>query len=396
MGAALVTSVSQAMHIMARLDDQGMFSDVTWRQESRALVAKVLHGRMAARVKSHLEACREAGREDRRNGSYTRHVLTALGSLTLEVPRTRTFNPSRLLRAYARRAPEIDRMITAAFVLGLSTRKVGKVLLQLLGESVSASTVSQVAKQLDTEVAAFHRRPLNDQYRVLMFDGVVLARKTGAGAIRRPVLVALGVRSDGRKEVIDFRQAKGESQAAWEAFLNDLWTRGLKGEATRLIVSDGGAGLLAALPLVYPQVPVQRCWAHKVRNVLDKVRKCDREAVKHDLHRVMHAKGIATARSAAQRFAQRWQQPYPKAVACLRGDLDELLVHLEVFAESVWRRAARTTNAIERCFLEVRRRTRPMGVMADRTSCERIVYAVLIGINQAQGTASPFPLTQNS
>jgi transposase-like protein len=396
MGAALVNSVSQAMHIMARRDDQSVFSDVTWQQESREAVANVLHGRMAARVAAHLEDCRAQGIADRRNGSYTRHVLTTLGDLELEVPRTRTFNPSGLLAAYARRAPEIDRLILAAFLLGLSTRKVGQTLLRMLGESVSASTVSQVAKQIDAEVKAFHRRRLKDPYRVLMFDGVVLARKSGAGALRRPVLVALGIRPDGRKEVIDFRLAKGESQAAWEAFLNDLYRRGLTGQAARLVVSDGGAGLLAALPLVYPHLPVQRCWAHKVRNVLNKVKKGDRDAVKRDLHRIMNAKGLPGARSAARRFAQRWQDAYPKAVACLRGDLDELLVHLEVFRDAAWRKAARTTNAIERCFVEIRRRTRPMGVMADRASCERIVYAVFTGINQAQGTASPFPLTQNS
>lgn len=396
MGAALVNSVSQAMHIMARLDDQSVFSDASWQQESREALGRILHGRMAARVSAHLEECRANDVADRRNGSYTRHILTTQGDLAVAVPRTRAFNPARMLAAYARRAPEIDRLILAAFLLGLSTRKVGQTLLRMLGEPVSASTVSQVAKQLDGEVKAFHRRRLKDQYRVLMFDGVVLARKTGAGAIRRPVLVALGIRPDGRKEVIDFRLAQGESQAAWEAFLNDLWQRGLKGEATRLVVSDGGAGLLAALPLVYPHLPVQRCWAHKVRNVLDKIKKGDREAVKTELHRIMHAKGLAGARSAARRFAKRWQDAYPKAVACLRADLDELLVHLEVFRDAHWRKASRTTNAIERCFGEVRRRTRPMGVMADKTSCERILYAVFMGINQSQGTASPFPLTQNS
>jgi len=266
----------------------------------------------------------------------------------------------------------------------------------MLGEPVSAATVSQVAMQLDGEVNAFHRRRLDDRYRVLMFDGVVLSRKTGAGAIRRPVLVTLGIRPDGRKEVIDFHQARGESQAAWETFLNGLWARGLTGRVAQLIASDGGPGLLAALPLVYPHLPVQRCWAHKVRNVLDKVRKADREAVKADLHRVMLANGPAGARSAAARFARHWQQPYPKAVACLAGNLDELLAHLRIFREPAWRTASRTTNAIERCFVEVRRRTRPMGVMADRTSCERILYAVFMGINQSQGTATPFLLTHNS
>ena len=183
---------------------------------------------MNARVGGHLEACKERGIEDRRNGSYSRRLLMGVGDVELRVPRTRTYIPLMGLERYARGAPEIDRLILAAFVLGLSTRKVGKALLHLLGESVSASTVSKGARQLDAEVAAWHRRRLSERYRVLMFDGVALSRKTGAGAIRRPVLVALGIRPDGKKEVIDFRLAQGESQAAWETFPNELYNRGLE------------------------------------------------------------------------------------------------------------------------------------------------------------------------
>ncbi len=155
--------------------------------------------------------------------------------------------------------------------------------------------------------------------------------------------------------------------------MNDLYRRGLTGAKTELVVSGGGAGLLAALPRVYPHLPVQRCWAHKIGNVLGKVRKADREAVKSGLHRIMNASGIASARRAARKFADAWQTIYPKAVACLTGDLDELLAHLPVFDHPRWRKAARTTHAIERRFVEVRRRTRPMGVMAGQTSAERIL-----------------------
>ena len=394
-GTTLITSVSQAMNTMKVLGDQSMFFDPVYHQESRQALANIIQGRMEARVSAHLEACKESGIEDRRNGSYSRRLLMGVGDLELKVPRTRTYIPLKVLERYARRAPEIDRLILAAFVLGLSTRKVGKVLLQLLGESVSAATVSKVAKQLDAEVAAYHRRKLQDRYRVLMFDGVVLSRKTGAGAIRRPVLVVLGIRPDGKKEIIDFRLAPGESQNAWETFLNELYNRGLEGEKVELAVCDGGKGLLAALPYVYPHLPVQRCWVHKLRNVLDKVRKTDREAVKTDLQRIMNASGIQAARKAAADFARKWQNAYPKAVACLAGDLDALFAHY-CFKGAKWRKASRSTNAIERCFVEVRRRTRPMGVMADRASMERILYAVFTGINQNQGTATPFPLTHNS
>ena len=155
--------------------------------------------RMAEAVDRWLEGLDGSAERDRRNGSYSRHLLTELGDLDLSVPRTRRFCPTEVLRSYARRAPEIDRVILAGFALGLGTRKVGEVLLALLGRPVSATTVSRVAKTLDGAVAAFHRRPLKNTYKVLMLDGVVLARKTGTGALKRPVLVALGLRHDDRR-----------------------------------------------------------------------------------------------------------------------------------------------------------------------------------------------------
>jgi hypothetical protein len=177
--------------------------------------------------------------------------------------------------------------------------------------------VSAVARQLDAAVAAFHHRPLKDIYRVLVLDGVVLKRKTGAGALARPVLVALGLRPDGKKEIIDFRLATAESAAQWERFLGDLTRRGLTGERLEMLCVDGGSGLLAALPTAFPGVPVQRCWAHKIRNVLNKVHKADQAEVKTDLHRIMNAATLPAAWSAARRLADRWGETCPKAVACL-------------------------------------------------------------------------------
>ena len=136
------------------------------------------------------------------------------------MPRTRRYCPVSVIRSYARRAPEIDRAILTGFVL--STRKVGETLLSLLGRPVAPTTVSRVAKTLDAAVQAFHRRPLTDSYKALMLDGVVLSRKTGAGALKRPVLVVLGLRPDGRKEIIDYRLARAESAAEWERTISTL------------------------------------------------------------------------------------------------------------------------------------------------------------------------------
>ena len=392
---ATIESLAMAFEVVKEMQAEGLEWGEGYRPLGRQALAEIIQGRMAEAVDGWLDSLDSMAMRDRRNGSYSRHLLTELGDIELSVPRTRRFCPSAVLKSYARRAPEIDRAILAGFVLGLSTRKVGEVLLELLGRRVSASTVSRVAKTLDAAVAAFHERPLANRYKALMLDGVVLARRTGAGALKRPVLVALGIRADGRKEIIDFRLAAGESAAAWEQFLTDLYRRGLTGEGLEMICADGGQGLVAALPTVYPGIPLQRCWAHKIRNILDKVRKPDRDAVKADLHAVMNAPNRPRARSAARRFADAWEKTYPKAVACLRNDLDDLLTCFR-YPTLAERRQVRTTNAIERRFREVRRRTRPMGTFQDRTSMDRILFAVFTHENKSQGASTPFSLTHNS
>jgi len=394
--AATIESLPMAFEFVKAMRADGLDWGEGYRELGRQTVARLIEAEMAAAVDRYFDQLDSEETADRRNGYYRRHLLTVLGDIELCVPRTRRFSPNAVIRAYARREAEIDNVILAGFVLGLSTRKVGETLLALLGRKVSASTVSKVAKSLDQAVEAFHRRPLRNQYTALMLDGVVLARKTGAGAIRRPVLVALGIRPDGRKEVIDFRLAASESAVEWERFLTDLFTRGLTGEhCLDIICVDGGTGLLAALPTVFPGIAVQRCWAHKMRNILDKIKKADRDAAKRALHKVMNAKNIAEARSAARRFRDRFEAAHPAAVACLRGDLEELLTCFRYKSEDK-RRQVRTTNAIERRFREVRRRTRPMGTFQDKTSMDRILFAVFTHENKSQGVSAPFPLTHNN
>lgn len=392
-GITAVRSVPQAIRELKRMDYQGEgWSSL--REASRGAVKKVLEDHMERVRERYLRGIQDLGADDRCNGYYPRHLLTSMGDIEVSVPRTRTFSAAGALRAYARREDCVDRMILACFLFGLSTRKVGRALLPILGERVSPSTVSRIAKTLDAAVAAFHRRRLKNKYRILVLDGVVLARRTGAGAIKHPVLVAMGITPEGKKEILDFRLSRSESEHDWEIFLTSLYNRGLKGKGLKLVVTDGGKGLINALQTVYPDVPMQRCWAHKTRNITDKVKRSDRDRVKRDIRLIYNATTIRQARGAARRFADRWQNRYPKAVDCLRYDLDELLQFLKL--DQDWQQRARTTNAIERRFREVRRRTRPMGVFSDRTSVERILYAVFSHLNQEEGTSTPFPLTQNN
>jgi transposase-like protein len=148
-----------------------------------------------------------------------------------------------------------------------------------------------------------------------------------------------------------------------------------------LIATDGGTGLHQALEIVYPKTLLQRCWAHKTRNVLDKVKKKDQVMVKKALNRISHASNRREATKAYWRFCSRWRKAYPKALACLKKDLDQLLSFFQIKNPELWSRL-RTTNLIERAFREVRRRTRPMGVMAHTQSLQRIVFAVFHHLNE--------------
>ncbi len=364
-----------------------------YRDAARHTIAAVLKEQMEEQVAGHLVWVFQKGIPDRRNGSYLRRVLTELGNIILTIPRTRRFIPHGIIAAYARRVREIDHLILACFLLGLSTRKVGVALLSLLGERISAQTVSRVATTLDAAVRAFHHRRITGCFRALILDGIVIKRKTGAGSLARPVLVALGIRPDGRKEVIDFCLARAESGAAWNRFLTDLMQRGMS--APEVICADGGEGLISILPEVYPDVPLQRCWAHKMRNILDKVPRKKQKAVKTGLQKIYRAMSLTEAKTAAGRWVRSWIDKYPKAVKCLQGDLEDLLTCFQ-FEDPDFRKAIRTTNAIERRFREVRRRTRPMGVFSNRTSIERILYAVFMYENINQGVYPVFVLTQNT
>lgn len=393
---SLVPSVKQACQFIKTVQDQGFEWASEVREAGRQAIREVLEQQIRDRISRHLQEWGRRAGVDRRNGSYRRRVVTELGEVELVVARTRRYNSvGEVLGRYSRRCGTVNRLILSCFLFGLSTRKVVEALRELLGERLSPATVSRIARKLDGLVAAFHRRPLRNRYRVLVLDGVVMARRTGAGAIKRPVLVALGIRPNGKKEIIDFVLARAESEACWEGFLTNLYRRGLRGEGLEMVVIDGGKGLGNALATVYPEVAVGRCWAHKTRNILNKVRQGDWERVKKSLHRISHAKNLRQARTAAARFAQQWQKPYPQAVRCLRDDLDELLTHFRFSADS-WRKATRTTNAIERRFREVRRRTRPMGTFSDKTSMERILFGVFSYENRKEGTMPLFLVTQNS
>ncbi len=211
---------------------------------------------------------------------------------------------------------------------------------------------------------------------------------------RRLVLCAYGITVTGQRRLLDFRLAKSESQAAWEAFLNQLRERGVIGRHLRLVTTDGCPGLHAALDVVYPYVSHQHCWVHKLRNVATKLRRAQQADCLAGVRGIYEA---STRREAVRRYwawVQRWRWQAPKAVASLEQDLDALLAFLA--CPKAHRKAVRTTNPIERAFREVRRRTRPMTCFTNDASCERIIYAVVSHLNKYWEGRPLQQFTQNS
>lgn len=376
---ATIRNVRRAFKEVNAFDAEG-----DYRPAAKAALKQILETALQDEVTRYI-AAEPYERVDRRQayrcGSYFRWLLTEVGELLLKVPRIRSGRvPFQTFTAYARRPVVIDQLILACFVLGMSTRKVAKALGTFFGSAISAQTISRIAQQLDRAVAVFHRRPLLTAYRYLFLDGIALKHR-GALAVRRRVLLcAYGITPEGVREFIDFYLAPSESAACWEAFLRDLYERGLSAGGVQLIITDGGKGLHQALEMVWPRIPRQRCWAHKIRNVLDKVKKGHWEGVKRALAAISHAENRSRAISAFWSFAQRYRPLYPKAVACVEADLDELLAFFSC-PQTHYNRL-RTTNAIERAFREVRRRTRPIGVFTHSQSLERIVYAVIHHLNE--------------
>ena len=374
----------QFQHFVAELKET-FWSDVYGK--TKQLWKKVLEDDSEAQLARYLGlAPYERGREeqprkDSRNGWYERVYDTLLGAVRLRIRRTRqrSFLPKGIEKLQ-RRSPELAWLIREAFLRGISTRQVGQVIATLTDEPVSAQTVSQLTRCLNAKVQEFHTARLSDDWVYLFLDGIWLKVRRATGTKKVLLLVVYGIRQNGKRQLLAFLRARSESQNAWEGLLNDLQQRGLKGQHLKLIVTDGCAGLSGALEIVYPRVLHQRCWVHKMRNILEKVRKRDHDPVKRDAQAIYLAANRQQAQQAYKQFRLRWQKDYPTLVKQLERDLPELL-NFYYMPQPLWR-SLRTTNVIERCFVEVRRRTRPMVTFVNIQSVDRIIFAIFNRFNQ--------------
>ncbi|MFH1368322.1 MAG: IS256 family transposase [Elusimicrobiota bacterium] len=332
-----------------------------------------------------------------RHGYRSRGLLTSFGYLAnIRVPRISSGKLSfKCFKAYKQRAFDVDELVLKMFLAGVSTRRVKEVLEPLLGYNcISASSVSEITKSLNAQVDKYHARRLVDDYIYLIADGVYFNVKNPVWKKRRCVLVVYGIKANGIRELIDFELASnGESQIAWERFLNRLYHRGLEGKNLNLVVRDGNKGLKNALNNVFLNVLQQPCWAHKLRNVANKVSKKLQPLCLSQARDIYLASDHRAALRIFKSWAKTWQPIAPEAVACLNEDIFDLLSFFKE-PEHLWRKL-RTSNIIERCFREVRRRTRPMSCFQNSDSIQRIIYAIFFRQNNIWEN-KPIKLPRNS
>jgi transposase-like protein len=326
---------------------------------------------------------RSAERCGYRNGAQERPVVSEYGPVTLSVPRARLEREdgttqewhSEVVPRYSRRTQRVDEAILGAYLAGANSRRIRKALEPLLGgEALSKSAISRVVVRLRTLFESWRRRDLSqEQYSIVYLDGMFLPVRMARRVVQVPVHAVIGVREDGRKELLVLDLSASESTSSWSAVVDGLAGRGLR--APELVVLDGNAGLRRAIQETWPQTKVQRCTKHKLINLLAKAPKHSHAELKRDYHAIVYAETLPAARAAYQAFVRKWSKLSTEVVKSLEEAGDELLTFMQ-FPESQWR-ALRTTNAIERLNGEFRRRTKTQGSFCNEQAALVLLFGLI-------------------
>jgi putative transposase len=313
-------------------------------------------------------------RRGHRNGYKPRSLKTRIGELSLQVPQTRGVEPySPMLFAKWQRTERALLVACAEmYFMGVSTRKVKRVLEKMGGFELSASTVSCVASELDEKLTEFrHRRLDAHTWPYLMVDATYVKVRKNGRVVDQAVLVVAGVNDDGRREILTWRLADVESEDTWSEVLRELKQRGVGG--VQWLVSDGHAGIRAAVRTQFAGVAWQRCWTHFMRNALAKVGHKHKDAFAKELIAARKFDDVKTCLMEAERVAQRWHKEYPRAAEQIRAQFEETLAVHALPQEH--RRRVYTTNIMERLMREIKRRTHVVGIFPNESSCDRLVGA---------------------
>jgi len=351
---------------------------------------KMLMAALEAEVTEYV-ARHERERDDKghrlvvRNGkAKSRTVATGAGQIEVEAPRVndkrvvdgeRQKFTSKILPPYMRKSPKVSEVLPVLYLRGLSTNDFLPALEALLGEGakgLSATTITRLTAQWEAELASWKGRDLSDRdYVYIWADGIHLNIRLEDDRVC--LLVLIGVRPDGTKELIAVEDGYRESSESWSSVLRSLKSRGMR--APVLAVGDGALGFWKALRDVWPEAKEQRCWFHKLGNVIDKLPKRLQGKAKRMLHDIVYADTRDDANEAVDAFTAEFSPKHQRAVDCLVKDRDKLLTFFDFPAEH-WKHL-RTTNVIESSFATVRLRQRVTKGAGSRTKGIAMAFKLL-------------------
>ena len=325
---------------------------------------------------------RLSARKDHRNGTYLRRLLTSMGMIEIAVPRAREGgSPTEVIGRYRRRTEDVDRMVTSAYVEGVSTRDMSRLTESLMGEGISRSTVSRVTKVLGEQVEALRKEPIREAVPYLYLDATFLDARWARTVENVSALVAYGVMPDGHRRLLGMGIGVEESEDSWANLLGQLVERGLSG--VQLVIADEHRGLIQAVRRLLPEVRRQRCTVHLERNVLTKVPQRLRGRVAGHLRAIFQAPDLAEAKKRLHAFATGLGRRFPRRSAASRAaSLPPLST--TPFPKEHWVRI-RSTNGLERLHGEVKRRIRSVGAFPDRDSALRLITAVALQTTRIWG-----------
>lgn len=316
------------------------------------------------------------GRVNRRNGYRHRDFDTRAGTIDVAIPKLRagSYFPDWLLERRRRAEAALTTVVATCYLLGVSTRRMNT-LVQTLGiTGLSKSQVSQMATDLDEQVAQFRTRPLDaGPYTFLAADALTMRVREGGRVVKVACLVTTGVNVEGYREILGLQVTSTEDGAGWLSFFRDLVARGLTG--VKLVTSDAHQGLVAAAGSTLPGAAWQRCRTHYAANLMTVTPKSSWPWVKTLLHTVYDQPDAASVHAQFDRVLDALEYKLPAVFAHLEGAREEILA-FTAFPKAIWRQIW-SNNPNERLNREIRRRTDVVGIFPDRNSIIRLVGAVL-------------------
>ena len=318
---------------------------------------------------------RSPDRIDTRAGSYERKLQTKAGEVNLKVPKLRrqTFETA-IIERYRRREASIEEALIEMYLAGVSVRRVEDITEALWGTRVSSGTVSNLNKKVYKHIEAWRNRPIEGEHPYVYLDGIVLKRSWAGEVKNVAVLVAIGVGSDGYRQVLGVQEGHKEDKSGWSSFLAHMKQRGLKG--VRLVISDACLGLVESVAEYYPEADWQRCVVHFYRNVFSHV---PSDKVKHValMLKAIHAQeSLAAAQEKAGRIVDELRtMRLRKAADLVEVNINETVCYYR-YPQTHWLRI-KTNNPLERIMREIRRRTRVVGAFPDGNSALMLVAARL-------------------